>query len=68
MIAVARIIMPSSHVRLSAGRDEMNDETQALCFMAGANSVFIGDTLLTTDNPEYGKDQRLFDRLGITPE
>lgn len=50
-IALARILMPRSHVRLSAGRTEMSDETQALCFLAGANSIFIGETLLTADNP-----------------
>ncbi|MBL4905979.1 MAG: biotin synthase BioB [Sneathiella sp.] len=68
VIAVARIIMPKSHVRLSAGRETMSDELQALCFMAGANSVFIGDTLLTTDNPTRSDDDILFDRLGIVPE
>jgi biotin synthase len=64
-IAVARILMPKSFVRLSAGRQEMNDEMQALCFLAGANSIFYGERLLTTDNPETGHDQRLFQRLGI---
>jgi biotin synthase len=64
-IAVARIIMPASYVRLSAGRTEMSDETQALCFLAGANSIFYGDKLLTTDNPDENHDQRLFDKLGI---
>lgn len=68
LIAIARIMMPKSYVRLSAGREEMSDETQALCFMAGANSVFVGETLLTTDNPEKAKDEALFDRLGIIPE
>jgi biotin synthase len=67
MIAVARITMPRSMVRLSAGREEMNDETQALCFMAGANSIFYGEKLLTTPNPVTGKDRALFDRLGIVP-
>jgi biotin synthase len=67
-IAVARLLMPRSHVRLSAGRTEMNDEMQALCFLAGANSIFYGDKLLTTDNPEADRDQALFKRLGITPE
>ncbi|MEE4250538.1 MAG: biotin synthase BioB [Alcanivoracaceae bacterium] len=66
-IAVARILMPQSFVRLSAGRQEMNDEMQALCFFAGANSIFYGDRLLTTDNPETGHDQKLFGRLGIHP-
>jgi biotin synthase len=67
MIAVARITMPRSIVRLSAGRQEMSDETQALCFLAGANSIFYGDKLLTTPNPVTGKDRALFDRLGIVP-
>lgn len=64
-IAVARILMPQSFVRLSAGRQEMNDEMQAMCFFAGANSIFYGEKLLTTDNPETNHDQRLFQRLGI---
>lgn len=67
-IAVARILMPASYVRLSAGRTDMNDETQALCFFAGANSIFYGDQLLTTDNPETDKDRQLFKRLGINME
>ncbi|RJG17955.1 biotin synthase BioB [Alcanivorax profundi] len=66
-VAVARILMPESYVRLSAGRQEMNDEAQALCFMAGANSIFYGERLLTTDNPEANHDQQLFKRLGIHP-
>lgn len=66
-IAVARILMPHSFVRLSAGRETMNDELQALCFMAGANSIFYGERLLTTPNPEANKDQLLFERLGISP-
>jgi len=66
-IAVARIMMPKSFVRLSAGRDDMSDETQALCFFAGANSIFYGDKLLTTANPQAVKDRDLFARLGITP-
>ena len=66
-IAVARILMPQSFVRLSAGRQEMNDEMQALCFLAGANSIFYGERLLTTDNPETDHDQVLFRRLGIRP-
>ena len=66
-IAVARILMPKSHVRLSAGRTEMSDEMQTLCFMAGANSIFYGERLLTTDNPETDHDQQLFDRLGLHP-
>lgn len=65
-IALARILMPKSHVRLSAGRSDMSDELQALCFFAGANSIFVGDTLLTAENPEEDKDQALFNRLGIT--
>ena len=67
-IAVARILMPKSYVRLSAGRTEMNDEMQALCFFAGANSMFYGDRLLTTDNPDENQDQQLFARLNIQPE
>jgi biotin synthase len=66
-IALARILMPQSHVRLSAGRTAMSDEMQALCFFAGANSIFIGDTLLTAGNPEADKDSALFRRLGIQP-
>jgi biotin synthase len=66
-IAVARIVMPASVVRLSAGRNEMSDATQALCFAAGANSMFYGDQLLTTDNPATEIDRRLFDRLGLAP-
>ena len=64
-IAVARILMPKSYVRLSAGRTEMSDETQALCFLAGANSIFYGEKLLTTDNPATSHDQQLFRKLGI---
>jgi biotin synthase len=67
MIAVARITMPKSMVRLSAGRGEMSDETQALCFLAGANSIFYGDKLLTTPNPEESRDMKLLGRLGISP-
>ena len=66
-IAVARITMPESFVRLSAGRQEMNEATQALCFLAGANSIFYGEKLLTTGNPETERDQKLFDKLGISP-
>jgi len=65
-IAVARITMPKSVVRLSAGRSNMSDETQALCFLAGANSIFIGTKLLTTPNPEADHDGRLFEKLGVT--
>ncbi|RAZ87508.1 biotin synthase BioB [Mesorhizobium hawassense] len=66
-IALARIMMPKSHVRLSAGRTAMSDEMQALCFFAGANSIFVGDTLLTAGNPGEDKDSALFRRLGIKP-
>jgi biotin synthase len=66
-IAVARILMPASYVRLSAGREGMSDELQALCFFAGANSIFYGEKLLTTANPEMGRDRELFDRLGLRP-
>ncbi len=65
IVALARIMMPTSHVRLSAGRSAMSDEMQALCFFAGANSIFVGDTLLTAANPEDEADRRLFDRLGL---
>jgi len=65
IIAVARLLMPRSHVRLSAGRSDMSDETQALCFLAGANSIFYGDKLLTTENPDEHHDADLFTRLGI---
>ncbi|MCW8126141.1 biotin synthase BioB [Microbulbifer halophilus] len=67
-IAVARIMMPKSHVRLSAGREEMSDEMQSLAFLAGANSIFYGEKLLTTANPETNEDMQLFARLGIQPE
>jgi biotin synthase len=65
MIATARILMPASMVRLSAGRLSLSDEAQALCFLAGANSIFMGDRLLTTPNPEADTDRRLFDKLGM---
>ena len=68
IIAVSRIMMPKSYIRLSAGRETMSDEAQALCFMGGANSIFVGETLLTTDNPSETEDRALFDRLGVTPE
>ncbi|AOE49181.1 biotin synthase BioB [Kangiella sediminilitoris] len=68
MIATARIIMPQSYVRLSAGREDMNEQTQSLCFLAGANSIFYGEKLLTTANPEAEADAILFERLGINPE
>jgi len=67
-IAVARIMMPASHVRLSAGREEMNEQMQSLCFLAGANSIFYGEKLLTTANPQADADMELFRRLGIRPE
>jgi biotin synthase len=66
MIAVARITMPKSFVRLSAGRDNMSDETQALCFLAGANSIFYGTKLLTTPNPKESHDHKLFEKLGVS--
>jgi biotin synthase len=66
-IAVARLLMPRSHVRLSAGRSQMSAETQALCFIAGANSIFLGERLLTTPNPGEEDDATLFARLGLTP-
>ena len=66
-IALARILMPTSYVRLSAGRTDMSDEMQALCFFAGANSIFVGDTLLTADNPGEDHDSALFRRLGLKP-
>jgi biotin synthase len=65
-IAVARICMPKSFVRLSAGRQQMSDAVQALCFLAGANSIFYGEKLLTTGNPEWERDQHLFESLGLT--
>jgi biotin synthase len=68
VIAVARLLMPRSHVRLSAGRSAMSEETQALCFLAGANSIFYGEKLLTTENPEEQQDRELFAKLGVTPE
>jgi biotin synthase len=68
VIATARIMMPRSYVRLSAGRSEMSDEMQAMCFFAGANSIFVGDTLLTADNPEEDSDAILFARLGMQAE
>ena len=68
MVAIARIMMPKSAVRLSAGRLDLTDEGQALCFMAGANSIFAGETLLTTPNPEFASDMMLFKTLGIEPK
>lgn len=67
-LAIARILMPKSHVRLSAGREQMNEQMQSLAFFAGANSIFYGEKLLTTGNPDAEKDMRLFARLGIRPE
>jgi len=67
-VAAARLLMPASHVRLSAGRASMSDELQALCYLAGANSIFYGERLLTTANAETGRDRRLFERLGLTFE
>ena len=67
IIAAARIMMPESYVRLSAGRNDMSDETQALCYLAGANSIFYGEKLLTTDNPQLIQDRLLLERLGIQP-
>jgi len=66
-IAVARITMPRARVRLSAGRQQMSDAVQALCFLAGANSIFYGDQLLTTGNPEVERDRALLDKLGMYP-
>jgi biotin synthase len=66
-IALARILMPKSYVRLSAGRKDMSDETQALCFFAGANSIFVGDVLLTAENPGEDSDAALFAKLGLRP-
>ena len=68
VVAVARILMPHSHVRLSAGRTDMSPEMQALCFLAGANSLFYGERLLTTPNPDGDADLALLARLGLRPE
>ena len=65
MIATARVLMPASMVRLAAGRMSMSDEAQALCFLAGANSIFIGERLLTTPNPDVNSDYSLLERLGL---
>src|SRR6185437_15920027 len=67
-IAAARLMMPRAHVRLSAGRQGMSDELQTLCFLAGANSIFFGEKLLTTGNPDVERDRRLLARLGLKPE
>jgi biotin synthase len=68
MVATARIVMPASVIRLSAGRKDMNEEGQAFCFMAGASSIFAGDKLLTTPNPEFNEDVQLFKTLGLRPK
>jgi biotin synthase len=68
VIAAARITMPHAHVRLSAGREAMSDEAQALCFLAGANSIFHGEKLLTTSNNTVSHDEALFAKLGMRPE
>ncbi|MFX3895583.1 hypothetical protein ACJBV5_10320, partial [Streptococcus suis] len=67
-IATARIMMPHSYVRLSAGRNAMNEQMQSMCFFAGANSIFYGDKLLTTENPEADADMNLIKKLGMNPE
>ena len=67
MIATARIVMPGTVVRLSAGRTQMSEEGQALCFLAGANSIFAGDKLLTTPNPDFNADMKMFELLGLKP-
>jgi biotin synthase len=67
MIATARILMPKAMVRLSAGRNEMSVEQQALCFLAGANSIFTGEKLLTTPNPDFNADKEMFALLGLKP-
>ncbi|KKM72218.1 hypothetical protein LCGC14_1422780 [marine sediment metagenome] len=68
MVATTRIVMPETQVRLSAGRTEMSREGQAMCFFAGANSIFAGDKLLTTPNPDVGEDMAMFKLLGLTPQ
>ncbi|MGH2794066.1 MAG: biotin synthase BioB, partial [Actinomycetota bacterium] len=67
MVAPARIVLPASRVRLSAGRMDLSDEAQALCFLAGANSIFTGDKLLTTPNPGEDQDRALLEKLGLSP-
>ena len=67
MLATARILMPAAMVRLAAGRDQLSREAEVLCFMAGANSIFVGDTLLTTSNPAPDSDRQLLSELGLTP-
>lgn len=68
IVALARMMMPKSYIRLSAGRQSMSDELQALCFMAGINSIFYGEKLLTAENPEPSTDKDLFNRLGLSVE
>ena len=68
MVATTRIVMPETQVRLSAGRTEMSREGQALCFFAGANSIFAGDKLLTTPNPDVNEDMKMFELLGLQPQ
>ena len=68
MVATTRIVMPKAVVRLSAGRTDMSDEGQALCFLAGASSIFAGDKLLTTPNPDINEDKKLFNILGLQPK
>ena len=68
MVATTRIVMPQTQVRLSAGRTQMSREGQAMCFFAGANSIFAGDKLLTTPNPDVNEDMKMFDLLGLIPQ
>jgi len=68
MVATARIVMPETQVRLSAGRTQMSREGQAMCFFAGANSIFAGDKLLTTPNPDVNEDMKMFEALGLNPQ
>lgn len=68
MVATTRIVMPQTQVRLSAGRTEMSREGQAMCFFAGANSIFAGDKLLTTPNPDVNQDMEMFKKLGLNPQ
>jgi len=68
MVATTRIVMPETQVRLSAGRTNMSREGQAMCFFAGANSIFAGDKLLTTPNPDVNEDMKMFDMLGLVPQ
>jgi len=68
MVATARIVLPDSQVRLSAGRTQMSREGQAMCFFAGANSIFAGDKLLTTPNPDINEDMKMFEELGLNTQ